>query len=279
MKADGSNGSRKLDWAERWVRDGLELSKPPAFFESLQVDMTEACALIERAREQGVRLTYAAILVRAAALSLAANPDLHVVVCGSRMYSPQRVDVAVSIASDGFLSPVMVLESANTKTLPALAAELADRVDEVRAADAKLMSGLRRWGWVLPFAILRKAVLRLMHRSLEFQRKGAGTFQVSIVPGVDQFVTPVFGGSAVLTAGRVTERVVAVRGAPVVRTTVYMACSADHRVWNGSAADRFLRSVRDLLEGPEFAKEALDSIRTGAQAATFAEQTQKLTAG
>src|ERR1700728_607245 len=101
MKGEDSTTSRKLDWAERWIRDGLELSKPPAFFETLQVDMTQASTLIEQAREQGVRLTYAAILVRAAALALAANPDLHVVVCGGRMYSPSRVDVAVSIASEG----------------------------------------------------------------------------------------------------------------------------------------------------------------------------------
>ena len=259
MKGEDSTTSRKLDWAERWIRDGLELSKPPAFFETLQVDMTEASTLIEQAREQGVRLTYAAILVRAAALALAANPDLHVVVCGVRMYSPSRVDVAVSIASEGSLAPVMVLESANTKMLPQLAAELAGRVEEVRAADAKLMSALRRWGWVLPFAVLRKAVLRSLHRSLAFQRKGAGTFQVSIVPGVDQFVTPVFGGSAVLTAGRVAERVVAVKGVPLVRPTVHLACSADHRVWNGSAAERFLRSLKGILEGPELGKEALNS--------------------
>jgi pyruvate dehydrogenase E2 component (dihydrolipoamide acetyltransferase) len=256
MQGEESSPSRKLDWAERWIRDGLELSKPPAFFESLQVDMTEASALIERAREQGIRLTYAAILARAAALALAANPDLHVVVCGGRIYSPRRVDVAVSIASEGSLAPVMVLESADTKTLPQLAAELAERVEEVRAADAKLMSGLRRWGWVLPFATLRRAVLRRLHRSLEFQRKGAGTFQVSIVPGVDQFVTPVFGGSAVLTAGRVAQRVVAVGGVPVVRPTVYLACSADHRVWNGTAAARFLRSLQGILEGAELGTEA-----------------------
>ena len=37
-------GARKADWAERWVRSGLELSTPPAFFEVLQVDMTEARA-------------------------------------------------------------------------------------------------------------------------------------------------------------------------------------------------------------------------------------------
>ncbi|HEX3681442.1 MAG TPA: 2-oxo acid dehydrogenase subunit E2 [Bryobacteraceae bacterium] len=258
MKGEDSTASRKLDWAERWIRDGLELSKPPAFFETLQVDMTEASALIEQAREQGLRLTYAAILVRAAAVALAANPDLHVMVCGSRMYSPRRVDLAVSIASEGSLAPVMVLESANLKMLPQLAAELAGRVEEVRAADAKLMGALRRWGWVLPFAILRKTVLRSLHRSREFQRKSAGTFQVSIVPGVDQFVTPVFGGSAVLTAGRVAERVVAVKGVPLVRPTVYLACSADHRVWNGGAAERFLRSLQDILEGPELGKEALN---------------------
>jgi len=114
-------------------------------------------------------------------------------------------------------------------------------------------------GPALPFAVLRKAVLRSLHRSLAFQRKGAGTFQVSIVPGVDQFVTPVFGGSAVLTAGRVAERVVAVKGVPLVRPTVHLACSADHRVWNGSAAERFLRSLKGILEGPELGKEALNS--------------------
>ena len=174
MKGEDNTRSRKLDWAERWVRNGLELSQPPAFFESLQVDMTEARTWIERAREQGVRLTYAAILVRAAALALAATPDLHVVVCGGRMYSPRRVDIAVSLASESSLSPVMILESANTKTLLEIAAELAARVEEILAADAKLTDALRRWGRLLPFSFLRKAVLRLLHRSLDFHRKGAG---------------------------------------------------------------------------------------------------------
>jgi pyruvate/2-oxoglutarate dehydrogenase complex dihydrolipoamide acyltransferase (E2) component len=259
MKGEETTGSRKLDWAERWVRDGLELSTPPAFFESLQVDMTQARSLIERAREQGLRLTYAAILVRAAALALAANPDLHVVVCGRRLYSPQRVDIAVSLASQASLSPVMILEGANTKTLSELAAELAERVEEVRAADAKLTNGLRRWGRLLPFAFLRKSLLRLMHRSLNFHRRGAGTFQVSIVPGVDQFFTPVFGGSAVLTAGRVAERIIAFDGVPTVRPTVHLACSADHRVWNGGAAERFLQAVREILESRALEAESLHS--------------------
>lgn len=248
MGAKGS-GSRRLDWAERWVRSGLELSRPPAFCETLQVDMTESRALIDRARGRGIRLTYAVILVRAAALALEANPDLHVVVCGGRVHAPRRVDVAVSVAAEGALAPVMVLDGANTKRLPELAVELAARVEEVQKADAKMMESLRRRGWMAPFGGMRKAVLRGLHRSLEFRRKSAGTFQVSIVPAADQFLTPVFGGTAVLTAGKVAERAVAENGAVAVRPTVHLACCADHRIWNGAAAGRFLRAVQEVLEG------------------------------
>ncbi len=260
MKRAAKTPSRKIDWAERWVRSGLELSTPPAFFECVQVDMTNSRALIEQAREHGIRLTYAAIFVRAAGMVLAAHPDLHIMVCGSRVYSPTRVDIGVSVASEGSLAPVMLLERANTKTAAQLAAELASRSDEVRSADMKLMGSLRRWGWLLPFAALRKVLLKTLYRSLEFRRRSAGTFQVSIVPGVDQFLTPVFGGSAVLTAGRVAERVIAVDGLPMVRPTVYLACSSDHRVWNGAASERFLRALRDVLEGPSVAAEALGGL-------------------
>ena len=240
--------SRKLDWAEKWVRDGLELSTPPAFFESVLVEMTQCRALIEHTRAKGRRITYTAILVRAAALALTENPDLHVVFCGSRRYSPARVDIAVSIAAEGPLSPVLVLENAANNTALQLAAELAERLESARAADAQFMNHLRRWGWLLPVATLRKALLRLLYRSLPFRRKGFGTFQVSIVPEVDHFVTPVFGGSAVLTAGRVADRVIAINGVPAVRPTIFIACCADHRAWNGTAAQRFLHAVKDLLE-------------------------------
>lgn len=243
--------SRRLDWAEKWVRDGLELSTPPAFFESVEVDMTQSRALIEQARERGQRITFAAILVRAAAMALEANPDLHVVLCGARRYSPHRVDIAVSVCSEAPLSPVVLVEDASTRSLPQIAADLSSGVEDARAADAQLMRQLRRWGWLLPAAALRKALLRFLYRSLNFRRKGSGTFQVSIVPNVDQFFTPVFGGSAVLTAGRVADRATAENGAAVVRPTVHIACCADHRAWNGGAAARFLLAVKGRLEAPE----------------------------
>ena len=77
--------SRKLDHADRWLRDGLALCRPPAYFQTLDVDMSRMQALIGLARLRDVRITYTHIMVRAAALALAANPDLHVLVCAGRI--------------------------------------------------------------------------------------------------------------------------------------------------------------------------------------------------
>jgi pyruvate/2-oxoglutarate dehydrogenase complex dihydrolipoamide acyltransferase (E2) component len=116
--------SRTLDYAERWLRNGLEVNRPPAFFQVLDVDMSSSRALLETARCRGIRLTYGHIIVRATAMALARNPDLHVLVCGRRVYSPPQVDIGLSITGDGFVAPVLVLERADREDLLTVAAEI-----------------------------------------------------------------------------------------------------------------------------------------------------------
>ena len=67
------NGSSS-DYAEHWFRDGIDITRPPAFFLSMHADMTEVQKLLRRAAEQGLSLTYAPVLVRAAALSWPTTP-------------------------------------------------------------------------------------------------------------------------------------------------------------------------------------------------------------
>jgi pyruvate/2-oxoglutarate dehydrogenase complex dihydrolipoamide acyltransferase (E2) component len=239
---------RTLDYAERWLRDGLEITRPPAFFQSMDADMTRVQKLIQDAATRGLRLTYAPVLVRAAALSLARNRDLHVVVSGRKAYAPGSIDIGLSIAGEMFLAPVLVLKDAENKKLLALAREIGARAPEARAADRKMMAMLRNWGWVIPFSSARKAALRILARFAGFGRKGSGTFQVSVLADVDQHMTPLFGTVGILCAGRVRDRVVAVNGRPQVRPTITLTCCADHRLWDGKAGERFLRGVREALE-------------------------------
>ncbi len=217
--------------------------------------MTEIKRLIDAARERGIRLTYAHVLVRASALILAAHPDLHVMVCGNKAYRPAHVDVALSVAGETFLAPVLIVEGADQKDLPAIADEIVRRTPEVREKDRKMLRTLRRWGWLLPWGVLRRGLLRTMNRFFELRRKGSGTFQVSLVPGVEAAATPIFNTTAILTAGRVADRVIAAGGIPVVRPTMNLTCSADHRVWDGGAGQKFLVALRELLEAGSLANE------------------------
>jgi pyruvate/2-oxoglutarate dehydrogenase complex dihydrolipoamide acyltransferase (E2) component len=239
---------RKLDYAERWYRDALAVSRPPAFFQTLEVDVSQAKELIDLSRAQGLRLTYAILLVRAAAVVLKSEPDLHVMICGNNVYRPSRVDIALSIAGQSVITPVLIIEGADRKTLPALADEIVRRVPEVQKADREFRARLRRWGWILPFGILRRAWLRFFLRFPAFRTKGSGTFQVSVVQGVDSFATPLFSTCGMLTAGRVKDRVMVIDGKPVVRPTVHLTCAVDHSMWNGKDGERFLLAVREVLE-------------------------------
>ena len=255
MQRTKTRNVRTLDYSERWFRDGLALCHPPAFSQSLEVDVSQVRDLIKRARERGLRLTYAHAFVRAVAVALSANPKLHVMVCGNKIYQPADVDIALSVKSETSIAPVLVVESADSKNLAAIAGEVMARLPDVQEEHQKMLAVLKRWGWAIPFSFARRGLLRFLYRFFEFRRKGCGTFQVSIVPEVDTLTTSMFNTCGILTAGKVKERVVAVDGASVVRPTVHLTCSADHRVWNGVDCQTFLLAVQDVLTNGSLERE------------------------
>jgi pyruvate/2-oxoglutarate dehydrogenase complex dihydrolipoamide acyltransferase (E2) component len=240
--------SEPVDYAERWLCDGLEICQPPAFFHTVEVDMTNCRVILEQINKTCVKATYTHAVVRATALALAAHPDLHQVVCGGRRHFPSRIDIGLSVAGEAFLSPTLVLEGAECKSISELAREIKLRAPQVRQSDREMLRLLRRWGWLVPLGILRRTLLRLLRTRKPFRCKASGTFQVTCLPGVDLFVPAAFATSAIVAAGAVRERVIAHNGESVVRPTLFLTCGADHRVWDGRAAERFLGTMKTILE-------------------------------
>jgi pyruvate dehydrogenase E2 component (dihydrolipoamide acetyltransferase) len=236
-----------LDYAERWMVDSLRVLRPSFVAYQTTVDMTQAMAQLEELRRAGVQATATHLLVRAAAKALASNPALHQAVVGSRRYRNERVDIGLSVTGDTAVAPVLVLEGADQKSVAELAEETARRAPLVREAQKEQLRSLRRWGWLLPFGFLRRAVMRLLFSRGAFRRQTAGTFQVSTVP-LDWAATSVFVASGVLVGGQVWSRVVAVDGQPAVRPIMTLTLSGDHSVWDGRAAARFLATVKGELE-------------------------------
>jgi len=239
--------NESLDFAERWLRDGLHVLRPSLSVYQITVEMTNANARLNALKREGVHASTTHLLVHAAAKALAANPPLHQIVAGVRRQRPGRVDIGLSVTGETFVAPVMVIEGADQKTLNELAEETARRAPEVQAADKRMLRLLRRVGWLVPAAFLRRAVLRLLFRSATFRRKGVGSFQVSTTTA-DWALSATFSTAGVLVGGQVRSRVVAVDGEAVVRPVMLLTLSGDHGVWDGRAASRFLASVRQTLE-------------------------------
>jgi pyruvate/2-oxoglutarate dehydrogenase complex dihydrolipoamide acyltransferase (E2) component len=245
----------RVDFAERWFRDGFRVIDAPGGFALLDVDMSRARSIIERLRARGLKATYNHVLVRAAALVLARRPDLHQLVAGRQRLHPGRVDIGLSVAGKTSYAPVMILEDAAQKTLPQLCEEIARRIPEIQAKEEKDLAWMRRWGWIIPFGFLRRAIIRWLTASVKFRRKLAGTFQVSCSSLLDVMVSFLFYSAATLGAGRVRDAVVALEGQPAVRPIITLSCCVDHKVWDGMRAAIFLGEMKQVLEQGELEAE------------------------
>lgn len=245
-----TTGDDRLDFAERWLRDGLRVLHPSLSVLQVSVDMTHAMARLDVLRRAGVQVSPTHLVVRAAARALAENPSIHQIVAGNKRHRPTQVDIGLSVAGETFVAPVVVIEAADTKSVEEIAAEIARRAPEAKKNDQQMLAMLRRFGWLVPFGFLRRAILRTLFTSPMFRRKGAGTFQVSTVP-VDWAFTTAFSTAGVLFGGNVVQRVVAVDGQPAVRPMMTLTLSGDHGVWDGRAATRFVASVKAALEAPQ----------------------------
>jgi pyruvate/2-oxoglutarate dehydrogenase complex dihydrolipoamide acyltransferase (E2) component len=245
--------AQRLDYGARWLRDGLHEAVQAGAFECIDVDVTEAARILKHLKADGRAVTWTHVFIRAVSLTLARNPKLHQLVAGNKKIHPATVDICLSVAGESSVTPVVIIEDAANKDIFAIGAEVASRSPQVVREAEQLLAVLRRWGWILPFSVLRRGLLRFLFRRLRYRRKISGTFQISCVPTVDVFVPMLFNTAGVLGVGRVRDQVIAVHGAPAVRPVVTLTCCIDHSVWNGMAAGQFLAGVREVLESGDFA--------------------------
>lgn len=203
----------------------------PHFYLSVEVDATAMTRMREGllARVEavsGARLTITDILVKVCAQALSELPEVNVAwvegMQGGGMLRQSEVNVGVAVALDqGLVVPV--IRHADRLTLAEIAQQRTDMVTRARAGQ------------------------------LTLQDLEGGTFTLSNLGmfRIDQFqaiINP--PQSAILAVGRVHERPMALDGAVVVRPTMHLTLSADHRLLDGAQGARFLERVAQLIEEP-----------------------------
>ncbi len=170
----------------------------------------------------GHKLTLTTLLARVVAVTLKAHPRLnaHLLEDGIHEYCPVHLGVAVALEA-GLLVPV--IRDCDGMGLAQLQARLDDLVARARA------------------------------RQLKAEELRGGTFTLSNLGmyGVEHFTAVINPPQvAILAAGAVQERVVAVAGRAVVRPMLQVTVNVDHRAVDGAVAAAFLRDLKTLLEDP-----------------------------
>jgi pyruvate/2-oxoglutarate dehydrogenase complex dihydrolipoamide acyltransferase (E2) component len=248
-----------LALGERWFPDAFATMHGPGGFALRLVDMTRAKVALKILRDGKVPATFTHLIVRAAALALARNPELHQMVARYKRLTPGQVDIGLSMAGDTTYAPVVVLPAADRSPLGTLVSSTNQAIAAARIKEKIDLANMRKIMWVIPFGFLRRFFIRLMSGSLWFRRKLVGTFQVSCLASVDMIASFLFYTGSILGAGSVKDRVVAEGGQAVVKPTVWLTVCVDHASMDGRRAGDLLSAIKQILEGEELVQEATDA--------------------
>jgi len=199
----------------------------PVFQLQVSADMARVDDLLARRKElePDARVTVTDVLTRVCAQALMRHREVNVQFTDEALLRFPSANVALAVAApQGLVVPV--IKGAERLSLTEIAAARADLVERARGG-------------------------KLRQDDLE-----GGTFTISNLGmfGIERF-TAVLNPpqAAILAVGTTEERPVARESGMVVRPTMTMTLTVDHRAVDGAPAADFLRTVKAFLEEPALA--------------------------
>jgi pyruvate dehydrogenase E2 component (dihydrolipoamide acetyltransferase) len=211
------------------ARRMTEAWQAPAFQISMTADMSRVNALrpqlVELTPEGGAKPTVSDVLTKICAAALMRHKAVNAHFAGDSIQLFPTANIGIAVATDrGLVVPV--IQGAERLTIAEIAAARSDVVG--RARDGKLKQ-----------------------EDLE-----GGTFTISNLGmfGVEQFIAVLNPPqAAILAVGAAEDRPIVRDGELVVRPSMTMTLTCDHRTLDGAVAADFLRTVKQLLEEPALA--------------------------
>ncbi len=196
-----------------------------------EIDMTRVAQLRDGHRAsfeaRGVRLTWTPFILRAVVDALKSFPALNASIEGDSIVYRKDINLGLAVALDwGLIVPV--IPHAEDKSVLGLARAASDLAERARL------------------------------KKLKVEEVQGGTFTITN-PGVfgSLFGTPIINQPqvAILDVGTIEKRPVVRDDAIAIRTMAYFALTFDHRLVDGSEADRFMAQLKTTLQ--EFDEAAL----------------------
>jgi pyruvate/2-oxoglutarate dehydrogenase complex dihydrolipoamide acyltransferase (E2) component len=239
------------------VVDALEVGLRRHMVHALvELDVTEVRRLArERAPSPGERLSFTAVLVASLARAIDADRRLHA--CRDwrgRLVLFAEVDVVTLIEpSAGAVAIPHVVRGANRRTVEDIHGEIR-RVQATPSRSAQRSGRLARLSAFTP-GPLRRLFFRVLRRWPQRLKAVAGTTLLTSVgmfgAGAGWAIGIVPLHTLCLTVGGVSTRPGVVDGRVEPRELLPVTVSVDHDLVDGAPAARFVRRLREIVEGAE----------------------------
>ena len=200
------------------------LGPVPHFFLTTEIDMERAVDLRRAINElyPDANVSINDVIIKVTAAALIQHPQVNASFQEKNIRYYEHADIGVAVATEnGLITPVV--RSADLKSLPEIGAEVRELAERARA------------------------------RKLKPEEYTGATFSISNLGmfGIDEFtavINPPEG--AILAIGAMAPKPVVRDGQIVVRHTMRVTMSCDHRVIDGATGAQFLQTFKQVMENP-----------------------------
>ena len=243
----------------------------PTIYGMLSIDATGANRYLASLQGARAHVTMTHLVTKAIADTLARHPQCNGFIRHGRVYLREQVDVfvLVAIASNGTQGSVDLsgtkVENADKKTVVEIAEETSAHAAQIRSGNDPALAATKDMLGVLPNWLarpaLRLASFAMYELNLDLSPLGipgdpfGGAFVTSVGPLGLGFafppIVPFTRLSVNVAPGAVRDEPAVVDGKIVVRPTLPITATFDHRVVDGYHASKLARTFTEILEDPE----------------------------
>jgi pyruvate dehydrogenase E2 component (dihydrolipoamide acetyltransferase) len=194
----------------------------PHFYVTVEIGMDAAAEVVRELRENGTKVTFNDLVVKASAMTLLKFPQMNNAFAGDQVVLNADLNVGFAVSvPDGLLVPV--IRECQRLSLREI------------AEHSRVLAERARGG------------------SISQEEISGGTFSISNLGmyGVEEFAAVILPPQAgILAVGAVADRVIVRDGRVAPAKTMKATLSADHRIVDGAYAAQFLAELKRILENP-----------------------------
>jgi pyruvate dehydrogenase E2 component (dihydrolipoamide acetyltransferase) len=240
----------------------------PSMYGTLHLNVEKAQTYIDKIkRESGQRITFSHFMGKVVAETFKRHPDINCILRMGRLYPRKNIDIFFQVAADdeGKDLTGMTVRNADQKTIPAIAREMEERVEKIRAQKDQTFTRMKdsmRFlpgfvaSWVIGLTGLFMYGMNIWCSLFGLPKDPFGSAMITNIGslGLEEAFAPLVPFSRipiVIALGATRDEAVVKDGKIGIARMIKICVTMDHRLIDGVHAAHMAKTVQKIFADPE----------------------------